>query len=291
MKNLSIGLILGVIVTFIGMMIFKQADSPAVSKFEAKESNEVLVVHHDSSDEIEIKQPVKIRDISKTVITSVADRVSTDLTDIENLSSAELKDLVRNYQSQISGLVSKVKAQQQAIETLNDEQERRRNPLEEQNLSPEQATAALANIQAALQTADPEYKEVLESALNLFADDELQTPTNDALLRHYSDEPNVQWAPSAQAWLQSYFQSGLEPDMTLIQLNCRATYCELYGFYGSDTTIADYRGPAAKISNFFRQMSDGSGYKSLFRSAENISLNTSSDNTFMSFHVFIRSIN
>jgi len=76
----------------------------------------------------------------------------------------------------------------------------------------------------------------LESALNLFADDELQTPTNDALLRHYSDEPNVQWAPSAQAWLQSYFQSGLEPDMTLIQLNCRA-------------------------------------------------------NTFMSFHVFIRSIN
>ena len=287
MKNIIVGLLLGVIGTY-AAMTFLQTSSPV-------QIQETVIPNVKSQDELlkpksmaqdSESKPLKINDVGKKIVSTVISDA-----EIESLSAAELKDLVRDYQAQVAGLTDTVKTQKQAMDKLNDERERRRNPLEEENLTPDQASAALNNIRAALETADPEYKEVLESALNLFQGEELETPSNDALLRHYSEERQIQWATSAQAWLQSYFQSGVEPDISLIQLNCRTTYCELYGFYGSDVTINDYRQPAAKISNFFRQMSDGPGYANLFRNAENISLNTSSDNTFMSFHVFIRSVN
>jgi len=286
MKNIFVGLIIGILITVLGFKLLDhQPNEDEITLAKETQSSNAKI--HTKKLESAIPKLPQDQDAINEKVTSS----SINAADIENLSVNELKNLVSSYQGQIEKLSGTVKAQKEAIQKLNTERETS-NPLESENLNPEQATAALINIRAAIETADPEYKEVLESALTLYRDEKLITPNNDALLRHYAETPDIQWATSAQAWLQSYFQSGLnEDELSLIQLNCRASYCELYGFYGSNQSINDYRIPAAKISNFFRGMSDTAGYSALFRNAENISLNTSSDNTFMSFHVFIRSIN
>ena len=287
MKNLFIGLLLGAILTAVAFG-FNQKDEQSIKNGVTADAISARQAEEPSNKMKNIEdQPLDIKSDYQRII-----NVSEGSTEsLASLSKVELVSMLEEQRQQIAGLADTVKTQKAAIEKLNDERERPRTPFSEENLTPEQATAALNNIRTALETADPEYKEVLESALNLFQDEKLITPSNDALLRHYAEEPEIQWATTAQAWLGSYFQNGIEPDINLIQLNCRATYCELYGFYGSDQTINDYRIPGAKISNYFREMADAAGYKTLFRNAENISLNTSSDNTFMSFHVFIRSVN
>lgn len=293
MKKIFLGFVAGALVTLGATQLIQNSNEyqQNIQQEDVKKENARL----DKQEMTKEKVLAKVEDEHPAALVQVVKTTSAtenSLTDYMELSRDELIERLNNYQNQVDALTATVTTQQQAIAKLNKDIDNGGTRPQAKDLTEAEAQTALENIRQAITNADPEYKEVLEVALNQYENDlELIAPGNDALIRHYSEEPRYDWSEAAQAFLQSYFQLGIEPNIQLVQLNCRSTYCELYGFYSSSEQLNDYRIPAAKVTKFFQGMQDAPNYKSFFRSAENISLNNDSDNNFMTFHVFIRSAN
>ena len=284
MKNLIIGLVVGSLLTIgISKVFFNSTDS------EKTTSGAIQVLDKVTADakEIEPIENVESSEISKQALTQLA----------------ETPETIEEYQAYTSKLLDEISAKTGVINELKVENKNlERNLYEVQKavlnrtndkVSESDLGIARENMQASLADASPEYAEVLQSAINKFESDKegniTTYPESEALLKHYSEEPDFAWADVAKAYIQNYFASQVDSNIQLVQLNCRKTYCEIYGFYSFGDELSDPRQVAGNVQKTFKAMQQAPGYSNLFTAVTSSSINIDSENSYITFHNFLRS--
>ncbi len=283
MKNLLIGLVLGLVIGFVGSMLVSKEGTVG-----GQENVESIADEKLSGSVEEISSQVKSRTEAELLIGT------SNFTLSENKSSQ--LQTIEEYQAAYANLQQAVVQQTKAVQKLTAENKKLTETLEGSegrrvelaDLSASDIESAKANIQASLAEASEEYAEVLKSALESYNSGDA-LPDADALLRHYSDEPDFAWSDVARAYIQNYFAAQTDSNIQLVQLNCRKTYCEIYGFYSMSEELADPRKAGAQIQSVFRTMEQAPGFSNLFTGLESASISIDTENSYLTFHNFIRS--
>ena len=285
MKNLLIGLVLGVVIGFAGSkLVFKDSLLDSQKKADS-------IADKKST----ISMPEELSDVAEVI-----DAVSISNVSIELQSQPQT---IEEYQTYTSKLLEEVSKQSGVIGNLQSENKNlERNLLAMQDAVTDRARdevnasdieIAKENMQASLAGASPEYAEVLAAAISSFESDKdgniTSYPESEALLKHYSEEPDFAWADVAKAYIQNYFASQADSNIQLVQLNCRKTYCEIYGFYSFGEELTDPRQAGGKIQNVFKTMQQAPGFSNLFTVVASSSISIDSENSYMTFHNFLRS--
>jgi len=289
MKNLIIGLVIGALVTFFSMKLFSPNATKTGSVVKNAEANSIEAVADQAKARAQASAGLEQG-------TATATTVLIDKSQNSTVSLAQEPQTIDEYRALVADMRAAMNQQNDVIEQLTQVKNKlekdadvqgggRRQQAELSQAQIENAKQAMSN---AIVNAEPEFAEVLSSALDYYNKTKTVSPGSEALLRHYADEPDYTWSEVAQGFLQNFFASYTAENIQVIQMNCRATYCELYGNYTSKEPIADHRVGGAAISELFNAMELVPGFSDLFRGLESSSINVSSDNNFMTFHNFIR---
>ena len=283
MNKLLIGLLIGVVIGF------------GASK---------LLNNSDALEQIEKSQSVSDEpSLGLNVVASENDELNAEIVDVEDASnsnhsvnSSSQPQTIEEYQAAFANLQQAVVSQNKTVQKLTAENKKLAEKLEDlggervqlPDLSASDIEKAKANIEASLAEAPEEYAEVLKSALDAYNSGDA-LPDSDALLRHYADEPDFVWSDVARAYIQNYFAAQTDSSIQLVQLNCRKTYCEVYGFYSSGEKLDNPRQAGSKIQATFNALEQAPGFSNLFTGLESASISIDSENSYMTFHNFIRS--
>ena len=213
MKNLLIGLVLGLVIGFVGSMLVSKEGTVG-----GQENVESIADEKLSGSVEEISSQVKSRTEAELLIGT------SNFTLSENKSSQ--LQTIEEYQAAYANLQQAVVQQTKAVQKLTAENKKLTETLEGSegrrvelaDLSASDIESAKANIQASLAEASEEYAEVLKSALESYNSGDA-LPDADALLRHYSDEPDFAWSDVARAYIQNYFAAQTDSNIQLVQLN------------------------------------------------------------------------
>lgn len=283
MKNLLIGLVLGVVIGFAGSkLVFNDGSLESQNKAESLSDKKSSASREVDSKSGGIKTKRKM--VNETSIASLSKNASAQPQTIEE------------YQAAYAALQQAVIHQNKAVQKLTAENKKLTESVKESggrrielaDLSASDIETAKENIQASIAEAPEEYAEVLKSALESYnAGDAL--PDADALLRHYADEPDFAWSDVARAYIQNYFAAQADSNIQLVQLNCRKTYCEVYGFYSDGEKLDNPRQAGSQIQSAFNALEQAPGFSNLFVGLESASISIDSENSYMTFHNFIRS--
>jgi gas vesicle protein len=282
MKKLIIGLVVGVVIGFAGARLMHNTYSPDIQKNVLSKADASITESEDAE-----------RDDKFGTVTKVV-KMASPTGDLANISSQP--KTIEEYQTAYANLQEAVIQQNKTLQKLTAENNKLTDELEEsgggraqmKDLTASEVEKAKANIEASLSDATAEYAEVLKSALESFKSGDV-LPDSDALLRHYADEPDFAWSDVARAYIQNYFAAQAGSNIQLIQLNCRKTYCEVYGFYSDGEKLDNPRQAGSQIQSAFNALEQAPGFSNLFVGLESASISIDSENSYMTFHNFIRS--
>ncbi len=282
MKNLIIGLVVGVLIGFAGAKLLHNPTSPDTQKNVLSKAAASITESVDAETDNELGTATKV------------DKMASPTGDVVNISSQP--KTIEDYQAAYANLQEAVIQQNKTLQELKAENNKLADELEEsgggrapmKDLTANEIEKAKANIEASLSEATAEYAEVLKSALESFKSGDV-LPDSDALLRHYADEPDFAWSDVARAYIQNYFAAQADSNIQLVQLNCRKTYCEVYGFYSDGEKLDNPRQAGSQIQSAFNALEQAPGFSNLFVGLESASISIDSENSYMTFHNFIRS--
>lgn len=284
MKNLIIGFIVGVIVTLAGTSFLgnKTDISDSMTALPGQKLLDTNTIVKSSSNGIQETVENKLKESSGNEVNE------------EQLSLAQEPQTIDEYRALVTDLRSAIGQQAKAIEQLDEKLAAVEDDREETSfieLNQERIKSAQENIQQAIESSDPEFAEFLKAASSYSEENGVVTPDYEVLYKHYSQDVEPNWSQRAQIYLTNYIAGYPKENLSIVNLNCRTSYCEIYGFMSSNEPIVDHRPVSGAITDYFRGMQSSSGFGDLFRGMENASLSNSSDNMYMTFHIFIRSKN
>ena len=282
MKNLIIGLVVGVLIGFASAKLLHNPSSPETQNNVQSKADASI------TDAIEATTDGDVGTVTKVI------KKASPTGDFASVSSQP--KTIEEYQAAYANLQQAVTQQNKTLQELKAENNKLADELEESSsgrepmkaLTASEVEKAKANIEASLSEATAEYAEVLKSALESFKSGDV-LPDSDALLRHYADEPDFVWSDLARAYIQNYFAAQTDSNIQLVQLNCRKTYCEVYGFYSDGEKLDNPRQAGSQIQSAFNSLEQSPGFSNLFVGLESASISIDSENSYMTFHNFIRS--
>jgi len=285
MKKLLIGFVVGILLGFVASKFFPNTEIDNSKKNNVALEQDIAKPERSSQSELKLKE-------QETVNNSLDESKSAS----KIITTASQPQTIEEYQVAYAQLQQAIIQQSKTVQKLTAENKKLTNDLENGNerrtelpdLSIDDISKAKANIEASLVDAPQEYAEVLKSALDSYNSGDA-LPDADALLRHYSDEPDFAWSDIARVYIQNYFSAQTDSNIQLVQLNCRKTYCELYGFYSNGEQLDNPRQAGSQIQAVFNAMEKAPGFANLFIGLESASISVDSENSYMTFHNFIRS--
>ncbi|NND52753.1 MAG: hypothetical protein HKN54_10115 [Flavobacteriaceae bacterium] len=269
MKNLIIGLILGILIT-LGSTEFldnKNQDSQNSLVTDA-DTSEILLSDKEISDEefIEDAHLAAIEEIK--------------------LLEAEVKDLA----SENRELKTKLTA---IAESSDEEKGTKADNFNFDDIEVTQSDLELArnNIQVAMLDAEPEYKDFMQKQIKgALSDLEFFGYSEKGLIDHHNQSVDHQWASDAELFLKTYFANQTNKKYHLIKFTCHTDSCELFAQYFSDKQIDNELMPVVSMSifEFLRNMLASPGFSNYFTANSLPSTSRSDDEMSIFIHSIMR---